>query len=193
LESLENNGSFEKEEHKETHERKVPIFVQKPKTGGKKLKYKEGSDHVFLINLEEVGDWDRHLVWAPNQISFLFGDLLFNTHRLLVKFDGFLHWVGNLGESFSFETVTESFFLHFNLIGNGDFTWNKFNMFRDNGHNVSLNNILLFVVDGNSHMTALLNLIRLELVVGEEFVRGNGPMVQKQDNAVNEYGEDEHP
>ena len=160
-----------------THEGKVPIFVQKPKTGGKKLKHKEGSNHVFLVNLEEVRDWDRHFVWTPHQISFLFGDLLINTHCLLVELDSFLHWIWNLGESFAFKTIAESFFLHFNLISYGDFPRNEFNMFCNNWHDMSLNNILLFVVNCDSHMTALFDLVRLELVVGEEFVRRNGPVV----------------
>ena len=118
MQSLENDRSFEEEEHKETHKGKVPIFVQKPKAGGKKLKHKEGRNHVLLVNLEEVRDGDRHFIWTPNQISLLFGDLLFDSNRLLVEFDGFLDWVGNLGESFAFKTVAESFFLDLNLIGN---------------------------------------------------------------------------
>ena len=132
---------------------------------------------MFLVNLEEVWDGNRHFIRTPNQISFLFCDLLVNSHRLLVEFDGFLDWVGNLGESFAFKTVAESFFLDLNLIGNGYFTRNEFNVFYYNGHNMPLYNILLFVVNGDSHMTALLNLVRLEFVVGEEFVCGNGPVV----------------
>lgn len=193
LKSLEDYSAFKKEEHEETHQREVPVLVKEPQAGREELKDEEGCDHVLLINLEEVWDGDRHFVWTPDQVGFLACNFLVNTHSTLVKFDCVRDGVWDLRKSLAFQTVAETFLLDFYLVSNGNFAGHEFNLVYNNRHNVPLDHILLSIIHYDFHVRTLLDLVRLQIVVGKEFVTGHRPMIQQQDDPIDENCKNEHP
>jgi hypothetical protein len=60
------------------------------------LEDKEGSDHVFLVDIKEVRNWNAHFVWAPNQVGLLQFKLSRDAFAGLVVLDSILHWIGDL-------------------------------------------------------------------------------------------------
>ena len=62
LHTLKHDSSLEEKEHPELHETEIPVVVEEPETRRKELEDEERSDHMLLVNINELRDGHFHLV-----------------------------------------------------------------------------------------------------------------------------------
>jgi len=114
---------------------------------------------VLLIYVNELWNGHFHLVRAPDQIGFLELHLILNTLCTLIKLNRLFNWVRNLRKSFLLFAIAELFLLNLDLVGYDHITLGDFQSLNKDRYDEARYSILLFVVDADLDMGALIDFV----------------------------------
>ena len=78
-------------------------------------------------------------------------------------------------------------------MGDYNIAWGHFNGFLNDRDNEALDDVLLFVVYSDAHMRAFVDLVGLEVLVGDGLVVGDRPMVAQEQHSIEHHGQNHHP
>lgn len=77
-------------------------------------------------------------------------------------------------------------------MGHYDIARGHFNGFLNDRHNEALDDVLLFVVYPDAHMSAFFDLVGLEVLVSYGLVVGDRPMVAQEQHSIEHHGQNHH-
>lgn len=138
---------------------------------------------MFLVNLEEVRDRNRHLVGSKNQVDLLELCLTLNTNRLLVVANEVVHGVWDHCECFLLAGVHKLLFLDLNLVRTSWLPVNQLLLLLKR-HDELLASVLFLVEDLGLDMRAPVDCHIRQHRVSVELVGLNAPVVQEKQHAV---------
>jgi len=125
---------------------------------------------VLLVDFKKLRNRNVHLVWAPNKVSLLQRSSVDDTLTCLVKINSIIDGVWNPGEGLSLFAVAKFLFLNFYLVSHDDVTCRQLHRLHHYRHDMELDDVLLFVVYSDAHVSALLDLSIVQCLVGDGLV-----------------------
>ncbi len=78
-------------------------------------------------------------------------------------------------------------------MGHNNIARGHFNGFLNDRHNEALDDVLLFVVYSDAHMSAFIDLVGLEVLVSYGLMVGDRPVVAQEQHSIEHHGQNHHP
>jgi len=146
---------------------------------------------MLLVNVEELRNWHAHFVGSPNEVRLPAREIILDAFRTLVKCDGFVDRVRNLGESLFVFVIDEFFLQDFHLVGLVNLSICDHNRLDKQWNDMAFHSVLLFVVDAHFHMRAVLDLTVSNLGECDPLVPADAPEVAQDQHSVYRDDHDE--
>ena len=135
---------------------------------------------MLLIDLDELGNRYMHLVWAPDQIGLVQRGFVLNALAALVVLNRVIDRVWDLRKRLTVLTVAKLFLVHFNLVSSNKLAWCHFHILVYDRHDQVLDRVLLFVVNADPHMSAIVDCVLFQAAVGNSLIVGDRPVIVEE-------------
>lgn len=139
---------------------------------------------MLLVDVKELRYWHTHLIWTPNQVSFVAGFIILNSFSHLIVADSLINGVRDLGKRLLAFIKNELFLLDLDLVRLVYRLILKNDRPHQQRHDKALNCVLLFVLHLHSYVGTLFYLVVRKLGVCAKLVPVDRPEVAKHEHSI---------